>query len=539
MLLVRLFGDYHKFRRSAGDGLVIYDEQEFLSTRDIRHRSFVAEITTKVMFEMFVAEPTTSLMALLTRLSMTCSQADAVRHVLQLRNSAPVERLAVAPPKGTLTIWSYNQFPSLAHENYGAADAQVPQPNKAAVEVARLVSALIQEHPADRDVLVLAEVIHSFVRELKAGRETRLGERIVEWFRGVPIEAPTETELARPASGIDRLKEAVGRRVGKGARAGSRSVGPMDAVQTADRESARLAMEIFVRVLGFYVASGDVRFASGSFRELCRVMRAALEECDTQLGELDAAIEHNVVVCWNCGHVNTAMYTSCLGCAEQPLGGVERPAVYVPRSSVEERLFRLIRTVLVHASSIFSSPREFGLAKLGTAKAFDKFELWEWCIFSDYAEKESVALAAIQPLQVPAYPTLFPIAAFYTSAMSALLMPARTVTFLSRLPFEATIRETLTTLTVRLEANRGDRNDQRGVIVTSKQRRGAALSHYESQWDAAARIAESSNKAPTRMGSSFSLPKARTASASKSLTPPARRKSVAGDDDVPSSESSM
>ncbi len=84
---------------------------------------------------------------------------------------------------------------------------------------------------------------------------------------------------------------------------------------------------------------------------------------------------------------------------------------------------------------------------------------------------------AKDPYSIPAYPELFPLAAFYLNAMVSVRLPVDLASsFVKRLPFASQIRDTLNELSSRLVESRDapssapSRNSNRGVRVMNRSR---------------------------------------------------------------------
>ncbi len=251
------------------------------------------------------------------------------------------------------------------------------------------------------------------------------------------------------------------------------------------REAAREAMGMFVQMLRFYCEAGEVKFARGAFRDLCKLLRMVVSSCDRGLqhtynsksldtnSSADDDTETGVAVCWACGEVNRSNYAQCASCSEPPLGsglaeGDDGSSVaeekgrnascawlHEPRGE-EKAYFAILKGVVAVGSSLcYSTTEGFALQQFSVEtegwSTWARYDFWQYCIFSDYCDKTHQSSFPKDPKSIPAYPDLFPVTAFYLNAMVSVRMPAELATsFLARLPFETTIRETLSQLSYRL-----------------------------------------------------------------------------------------
>jgi hypothetical protein len=153
--------------------------------------------------------------------------------------------------------------------------------------------------------------------------------------------------------------------------------------------------------------------------------------------------------------MNRSNYKACVACKEPPLGSLDEVEeevqgefeLYVPGG--EEKLYcDVLKGVMVVGSALFYASSEgFALQKFYVAEekwpTFNRYEFWEYCVFSDFMEKEKVTEIA-DPFTIPPYPNLFPIAAFYANNMANVHLEPKTAhKFLQSLPFDAHIKETL------------------------------------------------------------------------------------------------
>jgi hypothetical protein len=263
-------------------------------------------------------------------------------------------------------------------------------------------------------------------------------------------------------------------------------IDPAVAAQSPQRrEASREAVSAFVQIMQFYCDVGEVRFSRGVFRDLCKLLRVVVSSCDAGLQKAQARksfdtnssadddTEMGVAVCWSCGEVNRANYAQCAACSEPPLGAgmadgddlssltedrhKGQPCTWMHEPKGEEKAyFDVMKRVVSIGSALCSSSSEgFALQQFSVEKEgwviWSRYDFWQYCIFSDYCDKARLSAMPKDPLLIPAYPDLFPLAAFYLNAMVSIHLPSNlAVSFLARLPFEATIRETLSQLSYRL-----------------------------------------------------------------------------------------
>ena len=272
------------------------------------------------------------------------------------------------------------------------------------------------------------------------------------------------------------------------------------------RETSRECMLVFVQILRFYGEAGEVRFSRSVFRDLCRLLRVVVWSCDAGLKKAKASgsgsildvnsstddedncNESGVVGCWACGEMNRADYLACKSCAETPLGVGRKtsdqqkqkqqqpvqvsPLLYQPKGE-EKAYFDILKSVVVVAGAIYHSSSEgyalqqFSVEKEGWA-IWSRSEFWQYCIFSDYCEKAKIAVIS-DPRAIPAYPDLFPLAAFYANAMVSARVPRDlAVMVLERLPVDSAITATLSQLSSRLyESVSVQEQQQRAPLSTS------------------------------------------------------------------------
>ena len=267
------------------------------------------------------------------------------------------------------------------------------------------------------------------------------------------------------------------------------------------------SMTLFLAVMRFYCDLGEVKYDRAPFRELCRLLQVIIERAEAFLNarkprslshvdtnssaEDDTTVmtgsnivaagrnsaggdSNNVVICWSCGEVNRSMYSVCSSCNEAPLGSlpaedsskekskdnekekaheyvVVNEELYLPKED-EKPFFDILKSCLVVGSAAFHTSSEgFALHKLSFCNVWTKYELWEYFIFSDYVEKKKLKKIEGSCKDIEPYPDLFPIAAFYTNAMSSIrLHPDLASKFIKRMPLHDDIKETLEQLSLRM-----------------------------------------------------------------------------------------
>ena len=302
-----------------------------------------------------------------------------------------------------------------------------------------------------------------------------------------PVRSGGRMTIASPSSSSELTKTVDA--MGAGGWHNPDSWDAIDPVAAAEspqrREASREAVSAFVQILQYYCDVGEVRFSRAVFRDLCKLLRVVVSSCDAGMlraharksldtnSSADDDTELGVAVCWSCGEVNRANYAQCVTCAELPLGsgltdgddlssltedrskGLSCAWMHEPKGE-EKAYFDLMKRVISVGSALCSSSSEgYALQHFSVEKEswaiWSRYDFWQYCIFSDYCEKARLTVMPKDPLLIPAYPDLFPLAAFYLNAMVSMHLPADlAVSFLARLPFEATIRETLAQLSYRL-----------------------------------------------------------------------------------------
>ena len=379
-----------------------------------------------------------------------------------------------------------------------------------------------------------------------------------------PISRSQPKPLARDSSGGDILVDTVGSldHQGKNPDIWGGEIAAESTMDEPQRLSALSAMRTFLEVLRFYNDAGEVRLKRGPFKDLCRMLALVFDQCHVGLTlcedlskpspEIsDGLMESggSVAVCWACSETNPANYRTCSACDEGPLGAGDlsdsqeeeegetggisslplsshssppplpslppplppkptfrRVVVLYKPSTAEEEYFQVIKSALVVGSAAsYSSSEGVALQYLFVEKTtwaiLKRYEFWEWCIFSDYESKAQVQVK--DPMQVPAYPDLFSIAAFYANCMASLHLTHSTAQqYLKQLPVKKEITETLAQLSFRMyelaESDSGPgvnanmtsvehrKSSQGGVRVLAKQ--GSVRKNV------AARISSAANK---------------------------------------------
>lgn len=150
--------------------------------------------------------------------------------------------------------------------------------------------------------------------------------------------------------------------------------------------------------------------------------------------------------------MNKGAYELCAACSEPPLGaggddasteeGGKAKELFAAPKHEDRAYYELLKSVLIVGSTAFCSSmgglvlqqQQFSVEAEVSFFAFfsffftccvqklsiwSRYDFWQWCIFSDFCEKSgmSVAQVAKDPYSIPAYPDLFPLAAFYLNAM--------------------------------------------------------------------------------------------------------------------------
>jgi hypothetical protein len=164
--------------------------------------------------------------------------------------------------------------------------------------------------------------------------------------------------------------------------------------------------------------------------------------------------------------VNKGAYELCAACSEPPLGaggaddasteeGGKAKELFAAPKHEDRAYYELLKSVLIVGSTAFCSSmgglvlqqQQFSVeAEVFLSFSFlsfftfcvqklsiwSRYDFWQWCIFSDFCEKSgmSVAQVAKDPYSIPAYPDLFPLAAFYLNAMVSV---SKLIAFCSRL----------------------------------------------------------------------------------------------------------